>query len=96
MSQRQRERLRTKHLDVLLDQHEVESLLSRLCVRYGICLPPIEIRTLCASPPRTIDEFTKAALAAGGYGYTKSDPLYVEAWNVIAQAFSEHLEKRRL
>ena len=40
MARHQRERLWTKHLRVALDPHEVETLLDRLCVRFGVCLPP--------------------------------------------------------
>lgn len=93
MSRYQRERLRTKHLIVLLDPHEVKALLSRMCIRFGFCLPPVEIEKLSANPPKSIDEFTVAALIAEGYGYTKSDPLCVQARDVVAQAFAEHLEK---
>lgn len=91
MSQRQRNRV--KHIDTLLGPEEVRNLLSRLCIRYGFCLPPTEIEKLAASPPTDIDKFTEAALAAEGYGFTKSDQLCVQARELVAQAFVDHRSK---
>jgi hypothetical protein len=64
-----------------------------LCIKYGFCLPPTEIEKLAASPPTDIDKFTEAALAAEGYGFTKSDPLWVKARELVAQAFIDHRSK---
>jgi len=64
-----------------------------LCTRYGFCLSPTEIERLAASPPTDIDKFTEAALVAEGYGFTKSDPLCIEAREVVAQAFLDHRPK---
>ena len=77
----------------LLQPDEVRGLLSRLCIEFGFCLPSIEIEKLAASPPTDIDEFTKAALVAEGYGFTKSDPLCIKAREPVAQAFIDAQSK---
>jgi hypothetical protein len=53
-----------KDIKALLEPDEVRGLLSRLCIEYGFCLPPIEIEKLAVSPPTDIDKFTEAALVA--------------------------------
>jgi hypothetical protein len=87
------QRVRVKHIKALLEPAEVRGLLSRLCIEYGFCMPPIEIEKLAVSPPMDIDEFTRAALAAEGYGFTKSDPLCNKARELVAQAFIDHQSK---
>jgi hypothetical protein len=87
------QRTRVKHIKALLAPDEVQGLLSRLCIEYGFCLPPVEIEKLGVSPPTTIDEFTEAALVAEGYGFAKSDPLCNKARELVAQAFIDHLSK---
>lgn len=85
------QRTRAKHIKALLEP--VRRLLSRLCTKYGFCVPPIEIERLAVSPPTDIDEFTEAALVAEGYGFTKSDPLCNKARELAAQAFIDHVFK---
>ncbi len=87
-------RIRVKHIKALLEPEEVRGLLSRLCIKYGFCLPPLEIEKLAVSPPADTDEFTEAALVAEGYGFTKSDPLCIDARELVAQAFIDHLSKK--
>jgi hypothetical protein len=89
----QRQRTRVKHVNALLGPDEVRNLLSRLCIQYGFCLSPTEIEKLAASPPTGIDKFTEAALVAGGYGFSKSDPLCIKARELLAQAFVDHRSK---
>jgi len=84
-----------KHVSARLDLHEVEVLLDRLCIRLGFCLPPAEIERLAQSPPTGVDEFTEAVLVVEGYGFTKSDPLCIEAREVVAQGFLDHLAKHQ-
>jgi hypothetical protein len=83
------------HVSTRLDPHEVEVVLDRLCIRFGVCLPPAEIERLAQNPPTGVDEFTEAALVVEGYGFTKSDPLCTEAREVVAQAFLDHLAKHQ-
>jgi hypothetical protein len=85
-----------KHLSVLLEPGEVRDLLSRLCIQFGFCLPPIEIEKLAASPPMDIDLFTEAVFVAEGYGFTKSDPLCARTREVIAEAFIQTAAKLQL
>ena len=87
------QRTRVKRIERLLEPDEVRGLLSRLCIEYGFCLPPIEVEKLAGSPPTDIDEFAEAALVAEGYGITKSDPLCIKARELIAQAFIHHQSK---
>jgi hypothetical protein len=91
----QQQRTREKHIKAFLEPDEVRAVLSRLCIKYGFCLPPIEIEKLAASPPTDIDQFTEAVLTAEGYGFTKSDPLCNEARELVAQAFIDHQSKTR-
>lgn len=95
MARHQRQRLRTKNLRVQLDPIEVEEVLSRLCIRFGFCLPPKEIDYLCLNPPTGIEEFTEAALVAEGYGYSRSDTVCIQARDEVERAFFEHIERRR-
>jgi hypothetical protein len=78
------QRTRVKHVRTVLEPDEVRGLLSRLCLEYGVCLPPFEVERLAVSPPMDIDEFTEAALVAEGYGFTKSDPLCKKARELVA------------
>ncbi len=88
MSRQQRTRI--KYIKMLLEPHEVRAVLDRLCMRYGFCLPPMEIERLATSPPTDIDEFTETALAAEGYGFCRTDTLCQQAREVVAQAFVDH------
>ena len=76
-----------------LDPEEVRALLSRLCIRYGFCLPPADMERLGGDPPTKVDQLTEAALVAAGYGFSKSDPLCAAAMEMVAQAFFDHLSK---
>lgn len=84
------QRTRIKHIDTLLGPEEVRGVLSRLCVELGFCLPPMELEKMACSPPRDIDEFTRAVLVADGYGVATSDPLYNRVRELVAQAFIDH------
>jgi hypothetical protein len=87
------QRIRVKHIQASLRPDEVRALLSRLCVKYGLCLSPTEIENLAASPPTDIDEFTKAVFVVEGYGFAKSDALCVQAREMVAEAFIDHQAK---
>jgi hypothetical protein len=52
-----------------LNPDEVRGLVSELCVRLGLCLPPVEVERLATSPPDDSDEFTKVVLATEGYSH---------------------------
>jgi hypothetical protein len=88
------QRTRAKHVNALLEPREVRDVLSRLCIRFGLCLPEDEIEKIAASPPTEVESFTEAVLVAEGYGsFTKCDPLCAEVREVVAQAFIHHLSK---
>ena len=95
MSMSAHQRTRLKHIHAVLEPQEVRDVLSRLCIKFGFCLPPVEIEKLAASPPTDIESFTEAALVAEGYGFTKSDPLCAKAREVVAQALNDHRSKDR-
>lgn len=94
MSREQRaknqKRIRVSPIKATLDPGEVRTLLSQLCVRLGFCLPQFEIERLATSPPEDSDEFAKAVLVAEGYGVAKSDPIFNQARELVAQAFMRH------
>jgi hypothetical protein len=46
--------------------HQVEQLLTELCVHPGFCLPPEAQARLKANPPGDPGEFTDAILRTGG------------------------------
>jgi hypothetical protein len=50
----------------------------------------MELEKMACSPPRDIDEFTRAVLVADGYGVATSDPLYNRVRELVAQAFIDH------
>lgn len=91
MSRQQRTRI--KHINARLDPSEVRAVLDRLCLKYGFCLPPIEIERLAASPPMGIDDFIEVVFAAEGFGFPKSDPIYQGIREVVAQAFVDRSAK---
>lgn len=90
MSRQQRTRVKAIKTRTRLEPDEVRGLLSRLCIQYGFCLPPVEIERLAVSPPPNIDEFMEAALVAEGYGFSKSDPLCGKVRELVARAFIDH------
>jgi hypothetical protein len=47
-------------------ESELPWLLDELCIELGFCLPAAEYETLMNSPPRDVDAFTDAVLAAEG------------------------------
>ena len=51
---------------IILTASEVDSLLTKLCVGLGFCLPPSAISQLQNSPPADIDSFTDAVFTAEG------------------------------
>ena len=51
----------------------MDALLSDLCVRKGICLPPEEADALVRNPPSDPDEFVDAILIAEGIDPTLCD-----------------------
>ena len=90
------QRTRVKHIDALLNPEEVQALLSKLCIKLGFCLPPVEIERLAASPLRDIDEFTQAIFVAEGFGVVRSDGLFDQVREVVTQAFIDHQSRTTL
>jgi len=44
----------------------IDSLLDKLCQRFGFCLPPDSKEALRANPPHGVDPFTDAVIVADG------------------------------
>ncbi|MGD0580433.1 MAG: hypothetical protein ABSC08_16085 [Bryobacteraceae bacterium] len=100
MAQRQRrrhqQRTQVKRVKANLDPAEVRALLSQLCVKFGFCLPPVEIERFAASSPGDSDEFTEAVLVAEGYGVSTSDPLFDQVRESVAQEFFRHQSRTQI
>jgi hypothetical protein len=83
-------------LNVLLEAHEVRAALSDLCIKLGFCLPPPEIDRMAASPPRSIDEFSRAVFIAEGLDPATSDKhLFKHIREIVMRAFVAHQSKVR-
>src|SRR5262245_37122953 len=78
-----REALRVGHRDDL--DSDVERLLNELCIKLGFCLPPDDIRRLCASPPGDVDSFTDAVFQAEGMGDVSHTHLRRQVREVVDQ-----------
>lgn len=74
----------------MLNEKEVEDLLSRLCVRLGFCLPLDDIVRLRDDPPEEVLAFTNAVFAAEGLDPATADRhLYRQVRDMIADAFQQ-------
>lgn len=76
---------------ITLSSAEVTSLLSKLCIELGFCLPPEEDAKLVESPPDTIDAFTDAVFLAEGLQPEYAERhLYKQVRAKIAEAFQKY------
>lgn len=79
----------------MLTAREIRSLLSKLCVDLGFCLPSDAEAQLEERPPSSIGEFTDAVFIAEGLDPATADRhLYRQVRSVIAEAFQASDEKR--
>ena len=63
-------------------------MLSRLCVQYGFCLPPIWHARLEKNPPKSIDKYTDTVFHAEGLDpETANAELYKAVHDEVRQAF---------
>lgn len=70
---------------------EVESLLSKLCVELGFCLPLNDVTRLKAHPPRTVDTFVAAVYAAEELNLVMSPyELQKAVRQRVAEVFERH------
>jgi hypothetical protein len=77
----------------MLNDNELESLFSTLCIDLGFCLPPDEYARLRENPPTDINDFTEAIFIAEGLDpQYASRHLYREVKAVIINAFLKHDE----
>lgn len=59
--------------DGKLSEHEAQKLLSVLCVKYGLCLPPLWHARLERNPPGSIDKFLETVFRAEGLDPVTAD-----------------------
>jgi hypothetical protein len=72
----------------MLDQARVGSLLSKLCIELGFCLPSAQQQRLINAPPQDIEAFTNAVFVAEGLNPELADRnLYRQVQRVVAEAF---------
>lgn len=81
----------------MLSRSEVETLLAKLCVDLGFCLPPHEQDRIARDPPRDVRGFTDQVFSAEGLDAATSDRhLYRQVRDVIASAFQNSPVGREL
>jgi hypothetical protein len=75
----------------MLEPAEVESLLSKLCIELGFCLPPEHENHLIENPPSTVEEFADAVFRFEGLNPQYAERhLYRQVRDKIAEAFEKH------
>ena len=80
----------------MLSSTEVTSLLSRLCVDLGFCLPPADCERLRADCPPDVASFTDAVFAAEGLPPETADRhLYRRVRAEVAAAFRQHEDREQ-
>jgi hypothetical protein len=79
----------------MLSASEVESLLSKLCVDLGFCLPPSAQEQLKENPPTDAKGFTDAVFIAEGLDpFAANRHLYRQVKSMVADAFRKNEEAR--
>ena len=74
-----------------LSSHEVDSLLSKLCIDLGFCLPPTSQRDLAHSPPTSVLEFVDAVFRAEELDPDTADRrLFRQVRDLLQDAFDRH------
>jgi len=78
-------------MSVRFTSAEVYSLLSKLCIDLGFCLPPDKIAEFQQDPPTEVDAFTNEVFIAEGLDPVLSDSgLRKQVSELVSQAFSSH------
>ena len=81
----------------MLSSAEVTTLLSKLCVDLGFCLPPIDCERLRAECPPDVLAFTDAVFAAAGFAAGSADlGLHRRVKAEVTAAFHRHEEREEL
>lgn len=72
----------------VLDKHEVDVLLSTLCVKLGFCLGSADQASLLESPPGDVKTFTDTVIALEGLDPATYDRrIYRAVRDVVRRAF---------
>jgi hypothetical protein len=77
-------------MSITLTPEEVYSLLSKLCIDLGFCLPPDQIARLQDAPPDDADRFADAVFLAEGLDPRTSDrALRRQVRGLVTEAFKQ-------
>ncbi len=77
----------------MLNNREVKSLLSKLCIDLGFCLSPKEENQLLEMPPDDVGSFTDAVFLAEGINPQYANrQLYRQVKTLISEAFQKHYD----
>ena len=72
---------------ILLSKREVESLLDKLCVDLGFCLPPKPRARIIANPPRNPHRFSEVVMKAEGFESAGHSELFEQVFGYVLHAF---------
>lgn len=79
----------------MLTEQQAESLLFKLCVDLGFCLPPDVQGRLINAPPADVGGFVDAVFVAEGLDpHTADRHLYRQVRAMVAEAFQKSEEER--
>jgi hypothetical protein len=72
----------------MLSENEVRTVLSKLCVKLGFCLPPVAQQQLASDPPPDVRGFVDAVFAAEGLDPATADRhLYRQVRDMVSDAY---------
>ena len=81
-------------MSTTLTPEEVYSLLSKLCIDLGFCLPPDQIARLQNAPPKDPDRFADAVFLAEGLDPNTSDSaLRRQVRSLVTGAFKQAMRR---
>ena len=74
----------------MLSESEVRTILSKLCVKLGVCLPPGAQQQLASAPPANVRGFVDAVFAAEGLDPATADRhLYRQVRDMVSEAYTK-------
>ena len=72
----------------MLSENEVRTVLSKLRVKLGFCLPPVAQQQLASAPPSDVRGFVDAVFAAEGLDPATADRhLYRQVRDMVSDAY---------
>jgi hypothetical protein len=74
----------------MLSESEVRAVLSKLCVKLGLCLPSVARQRLASAPPSNVRGFVDAVFAAEGLDPVTADRhLYRQVRDMVSEAYAK-------